>query len=252
MKKIVTICFFLFFGQLANAQEKIKTIHFASEEWPRATEKNGDGLYWDIFRKVYKAAKIDIKFDLVPYSRSMNLAKNKKVDAAVAAYWEEVEGVYYSELPFDLDVTAVVFLKNNLKTWKGEHSLAGKKVGWIRGYDFNDYLSVPVLKREVNKRKQGYSMLNKNRIDFYMDALTDLDIARKQGLIDDKKHQVEIVNRLNMYLVFSKNPRGKKLKDIFDQIFPTLVKSGELRRLFNKWQILTYPFNEKGIQILKN
>jgi len=246
MKKIVLISLICFYALTAIAGEKITTIKLASEEWEKVTEKKGKGLYWDIFRMVYNPVGIDLKTKLVPYTRSMNLAKKKKVDAAVAAYVDEVENVLYSKLPFDSDITSVVFLKNKVKEWKGESSLVGKKVGWIRGYEFDEYLSVKIKKREINKRKQAFSMLEKGRIDFFMDAMVDLQLELAKGYMDAPKYQIKVIKRLNLYLVFAKNKRGEALKKIYDERMPQLVKSGKIKQLFDKWKITSYPYDKSG------
>ena len=48
-------------------------------------------------------------------------------------------------------------------------------------------------------------------------------------------YTVETVLELERYLVFANNNRGKKLKKIFDFRFPHLVKTGEIERLYDKW-----------------
>jgi polar amino acid transport system substrate-binding protein len=56
-----------------------------------------------------------------------------------------------------------------------------------------------------------------------------------KGIIDVSSYTVETVLELERYLVFANNKKGKELKKIFDQRFPNLVKSGEIEKLFAKW-----------------
>ena len=48
-------------------------------------------------------------------------------------------------------------------------------------------------------------------------------------------HTVETVLELERYLVFANNSKGKKLKKIYDHRFPHLMRSGEIEKIFAKW-----------------
>jgi polar amino acid transport system substrate-binding protein len=41
--------------------------------------------------------------------------------------------------------------------------------------------------------------------------------------------------QLDRYLAFSNSKKGEKLRQIFNQRYPLLVKSGEIEKLFAKW-----------------
>ncbi|PCI28319.1 MAG: hypothetical protein COB67_06625 [SAR324 cluster bacterium] len=252
MKKLLLASLIFCFTFTAAAQAKIKSINFASEYWEEATEKDGTGLYWEIFRMVYKLEEIELKFKIYPYARAMKMVRNKEVDASVGSYAGEFDDVLYSELPFDLDVTSIVYLKSKGIKWEGEKTIAGKKVGWIRDYVYDEYISVKVKKRELNKRKQAYRMLEKGRLDFFMDSLIDVSIQMQKKYIKAEKFQVETFSQGNLYLVFADNKRGAELKAVYDKNMPKLVKSGKIKALFEKWGVPTYAFDEQGSPLAKD
>ena len=210
-------------------------IVLASEEWANATNKDGTGLYWDIFRAVYEPVGIKTKFIIRSYKGSVSLVKKNQADAMVGIHPGKIQGALSSRYPFVKDYVLVLFKKNNLYQWNGQETLKNKKVGWIKGSSFDEYLEVPVIKRELAKRENILRRLDKNQIDFFMDTRNDVESVLNKGIIDVTHYTVETVLELERYLVFADNRKGKELKKIFDDRFPRLVESGELDRLFAKW-----------------
>ncbi|MDB4442146.1 transporter substrate-binding domain-containing protein [bacterium] len=210
-------------------------IVLASVEWANATNKDGTGLYWDIFRAVYEPVGIKTKFIIRSYKGSVSLVKKNQADAMVGIHPEKIQGALSSRYPFVKDYVLVLFKKNNLYQWNGQETLKNKKVGWIKGSSFDEYLEVPVIKRELAKRENILRRLDKNQIDFFMDTRNDVESVLNKGIIDVTHYTVETVLELERYLVFADNRKGKELKKIFDDRFPRLVESGELDRLFAKW-----------------
>jgi polar amino acid transport system substrate-binding protein len=110
-----------------------------------------------------------------------------------------------------------------------------KKVGWIKGYSYDDYLEVPVIKKEFNRRESILRRLDNDQLDFFMDTRNDVESVLNKDIIDVTRYTVETVLELERYLVFANNKKGRELKKIFDHRFPQLVKSGEIEKLFAKW-----------------
>jgi polar amino acid transport system substrate-binding protein len=210
-------------------------IILASEEWANATNRDGTGLYWDIFRAVYEPVGIKTKFIIRSYKGSVSLVKKNQVDAAVGIYPEEIKGALFSKYPFVKDYVLVLFKKNKLRQWNGQETLKNKKVGWIKGYSYDDYLEVPVIKKEFNRRESILRRLDNDQLDFFMDTRNDVESVLNKDIIDVTRYTVETVLELERYLVFANNKKGRELKKIFDHRFPQLVKSGEIEKLFAKW-----------------
>ncbi len=236
-KAVFFIIFFMFcpiyFPALAgNAPAEII---LASEEWANATNRDGTGLYWDIFRAVYEPVGIKTKFIIRSYKGSVSLVKKNQVDAAVGIYPEEIKGALFSKYPFVKDYVLVLFKKNKLSQWNGQETLKNKKIGWIKGYSYDDYLEVPVIKKEFNRRESILRRLDNDQLDFFMDTRNDVESVLNKGIIDVTRYTVETVLELERYLVFANNKKGQELKKIFDHRFPQLVKSGEIEKLFAKW-----------------
>jgi len=149
-------------------------IILASEEWANATNKDGTGLYWDIFRAVYEPMGYKTKFVIRSYKGSVSLVKKNQVDAAVGIHPEKIQGALSSKYPFIKDYLLVLFKKNRLNHWNGQETLKNRKIGWIKAYSYDDYLEVPVIKKEFSKRENILHRLDKDQIDFFMDTRNGL------------------------------------------------------------------------------
>jgi len=210
-------------------------IVMASEEWTNATNKDGTGLYWDIFRAIYEPVGIKTKFIIQSYNGSVKLVKKNRVDAAVGIYPDLIQGALFSKFPFIKDYVLVLFKKNELNQWNGQESLQNKRVAWITGYSYDEFLEVPVIKREFSSRDNILRQLDNDQVDFFLDTRNDMESVLNKGIVEVSCYTVETVLELDRYIVFADNPKGKQLKKIFDYRFPLLVQSGEIERLFAKW-----------------
>ena len=223
------------------AEDIPHTIKIEAEAWPRATEVDGRGMYWDIIRKIYEPEGVKVELGTSTYTRSVGLMKSGEVDAMVGAYANEIEGALYAKSHFDTDVVAALFKKNSV-TWQGEASLKGKHIASIKGYQLSDYISVPFKVHEYRDRKEIIRLLDDEKIDFFVDAQMDIQEELKKSYIPKNTFQLEIVKQLKVYIVFCDNDRGKYLRDMFDQRFNSLLQEGEIKRIFDKWNWPLYPF----------
>ena len=224
------------------AAQEITTIHFVSEEWEGFTNADGTGLYWDIFRRIYEPVGISVTFDIVPYIRATKMVQDQQTDAAAAVYADEFTPALFPKWHFDSEVVSALFKKGKVASWEGEASLSGR-LGWIRGYEYDQYLSNTYEFVEVDSRKSAFKMLEFGHLDFFLDAATDLQTAMEKGEVDSEQFQMETVLQLNLYLAFAENDRGRQLMEIFDTRMTELIASGELKPLFAQWDS-DYPFEE--------
>lgn len=218
-----------------NYAEEVKDINVTSEEWESATQADGSGLYWDILRRVYEPVGIKVNWSIASYSRSVALVRLKRADAWVGSYKDEEEDVIYPASHFDADDVSALFIQKSDQAWQGESSLEGKDVAWIKGYELHEYLGVKFNNRELTNRDAVLQLLEIGRLDYFIDARPEINSYFGEALEKDKRFVVETIKKLKLYLGFANTPKGQRLADIFDERFPTLIESGELKPLFEKW-----------------
>jgi ABC-type amino acid transport substrate-binding protein len=221
----------------------IKNITGVSENWEGATDKNCKGIYWEIATEVYKLSDIKLTCKLVPYSRSIKLVQNNKADFWIGSYIDEEDFAYYPKIPIDADIVSVLYNRSHIG-FKNINDLKNKKVAWVQGYDYDEYLNFKVNKKEIHTRASGIKMILLGRVDYLLDAMVDLKISLKKLTPKQRKRLVlkEII-KLKLYLGFNNTKKGRLLAKIWDTNIEKLHKNGKLLELYKKsnYNIL-YPY----------
>jgi len=235
---LLSLLTFTSFNTLAQYDE----IHIASEPWEDATNKDGTGLYWEIFQRVFESEGIKVKPNLMTYQRSMGLVQESKVDASVAAYKNEVEQALYPRWHFDADIISALYRTDSLSNFQREASLKNKHVAWIDGYKIDQHIDKNFNLHKLMERKHALKLLDEGKIDFFVDAEADLNTALNKGYVDKQNFTIDTLKELNLYLVFSDNERGHFFRELYDRRMGEMIHSGELKALFEKWDWNIYPF----------
>jgi polar amino acid transport system substrate-binding protein len=233
---------FALFCSLAQAGEAAppSVIHLASEEWEDYTAADGHGLGWDVLRQVFEPMGVKLDLRTVPYLRSVGLAERGEVDACVGSYHGESSDVLYPRWNFDTDHIYALGLASS--PVPAPETLGSFRLAWVRGYDYQDYLPNVRHYDEVIRRTGIVSMLTHNRADFYIDALTEVEYVQNLAK-DPSQFRRTHIAELPLYLCFAKTPQARTLMALFDQRMEELVKSGELKPIFERWK-QPYPFDE--------
>lgn len=221
-------------------------VRLASERWEDYTNADGTGVAWDVLRKVFEPAGVKVVIASVPYSRAIGLVKRGEADAWVGSYHEESADNIYPHWHFDTDHIYALSLSS--KPVPTPDSLGQFKLSWVRGYDYQRYLPKVGEYREVQRREGILPMLERGRVDFYIDAQTEVDYVLDQAPQSEReKFRSTHIAELPLYLAFGKTDKGRALKALFDQRMDKLVASGELREIFAHWE-QPYPFDKAGHQ----
>ncbi|MNE49024.1 Bacterial extracellular solute-binding protein, family 3 [compost metagenome] len=114
------------------------------------------------------------------------------------------------------------------------------RLAWVRGYDYGSYLPDVHEYREIQRREGILPMLEHDRVDFYIDAQTEVDYVLSQSSQPERFRRTHVAE-LPLYLAFARNGQAKALCDLFDKRMDELVRSGELKPIFEHWK-QPYPF----------
>lgn len=223
--------------------QTIETVTIATPSWKNLTNRDGTGLYFDLFRMIYDSPLFKLNFVIVPWKRGKVMLMNQSADIQPAAYQTPATTPWiYSEYPMDVDYTVAVFKKSQIKKWSGQKSMKGRKVVWPRDYNFHNYLDVKVKWEEIDYPNQGWLMIESDRTDFYMDILPAINAYIRKHNPDMRIFNVETVLTINTYPRFFSSEKGKTLRDFYDKKASVLFGNGEIKRLFKKWNIKYPPF----------
>ncbi|MDR6711856.1 polar amino acid transport system substrate-binding protein [Pseudomonas hunanensis] len=226
----------------ASAQQPVQQIHLVSEEWLDYTNADGTGLAWDVLRKVFEPAGVKVSLQSAPYSRAVGLVKRGEADAWVGSYKDENEDNLYPRWHFDMDhIYALGLVSKPVPT---PATIGQYRLAWVRGYNYGSYLPNVHQYREIQRREGILPMLEHERVDFYIDALTEVEYVQGQAPQPERFRRTHVAE-LPLYLAFARNEQGKALSALFDQRMAVLVRSGELKAIFERWK-QPYPFSPDG------
>ncbi|AIR89226.1 substrate-binding periplasmic protein [Pseudomonas cremoricolorata] len=213
-------------------------IILVSEDWDQYTEADGSGLAWDVLRKVFEPAGVKVVAQTAPYSRAIGLVKRAEADAWVGSYKAENADNLYPRWHFDVDHIYALGLADG--PVPSAENIGSYRLAWVRGYDYARYLPNVGNGREVQRREGILPMLEHHRVDFYIDALTEVDYVLGHAAEPQRFRRTHIAE-LPLYLAFADTNDARQLLELFDRRMAELVRSGELKPIFQRWQ-QPYPF----------
>ncbi len=237
MKYIVLIV--LFAGMNALFAKELTVI---SESWEGATNHDGSGLYWDIVEKVYEPLGYKVVKKYASYSKSAEAVRMDQADLWLGSYKDEKAFALYPKYHFDQAVILAVFHSELFEQWKGQKSLEGLKVAWMRGYDYSKFLSVNVQSQEVNSLANGLKLLKSERIDIFIDNKKDLLEPMQRYRLDNDNYMKKIILQLKLYPAFSNSKKGKELRKIWDERMKELIEMIDFKELYFNSEYTIFPY----------
>lgn len=237
--RVVLLAMLLSVAPWAVAAEGLpKQIQLVSEEWIDYTNADGTGVAWDVLRKVFEPAGVKVVTQSAPYSRAVGLVKRGEADAWVGSYKEENGDNLYPRWHFDMDHIYALGLAS--KPVPTSQNVGKYRLAWVRGYDYGSYLPDVHEFREIQRREGILPMLEHDRVDFYIDSQTEVDYVLNQASQPERFRRTHVAE-LPLYLAFARNDQAKALRDLFDKRMAELVRTGELKPIFEHWR-QPYPF----------
>lgn len=198
------------------------------------------GYSWDILRESFQASGYTIDLLIVPWARAMKIVKASKADilfpAGINSKRKKI--FYYSKHPVDRANFVVYVRKGSKIKWKGLDSLKGLKIGVVRGFNYGDeWTKIKGIKKySVNTILQGFKMLAARRLDGFLGYEYNGDYVLIQNHMKNEFKKLPSFGYTSEYLVALKtNPNAKKFLNAYDNGFELLQKSGELKKIKEKW-----------------
>ncbi|MDR2308077.1 MAG: transporter substrate-binding domain-containing protein [Paucimonas sp.] len=238
LRTVLLAAMLLIAGPGVMAREAPSQVRLVSEQWLDYTNADGTGLAWDVLRKVFEPAGVKVVAKSAPYSRAVGLVKRGEADAWVGSYQEENEDNLYPRWHFDMDHIYALGLTS--KPAPTLETIGQYRLAWVRGYAYANYLPNVRSFREIQRREGILPMLEHDRVDYYVDALAEVDYVLSQAPNPQDFRRTHVAE-LPLFLAFTRSEQGKALRDLFDRRMEQLVRSGELKPIFERWK-QPYPF----------
>lgn len=215
--------------------ERPKDIRLVSDAWHDLTRKDGTGLYFDLIRTVYARVGVQVSTQILPYARAVSMVRDKRADAWVASFMNEKDFPLYPKWHFDRNAQMVVYRANAAPPYKNQDSLANRKVAWLRDFGLDRYIKVPMQVTEVDSLASAFGMLDRDRIEYFVGARSDLAEHIRHAKVDMSRYRMEFVMHLGLYLAFADTAKGAALRALWDQEMETLHRSENLLAIYKKY-----------------
>lgn len=231
----------LFFTSCTFANEN-KEIIVASESWKGATNRDGSGLYWDVIKAVYEPLGYTIIKKHLRFNESAEMVRSDNADIFLGAYKNMKSYIVTPKYYFDQKVIVAVFRNEAIEQWEGQESFEGLKMGWVRGYDYDQYLKANVRVEELSNRNNGLKQLKNERLDAFIDDREYLRPYLLKAKLDSDEFTKKIIMQLKLYPGFSKNSKGKRLMAQWDKQMKKLIKTDVFKKLYFESEYTLFPY----------
>jgi polar amino acid transport system substrate-binding protein len=219
----------------------ITEIIVCTQEWAGDTNEDMTGFYWDTLHAVFDP--VGIKFDatFMPYKVSIAQIQAKKCDMALSGYLDEYSDMLYTQWPQELEEVVAIHAKGT--SFSNQRSFVGKKSAWLKGYGFQQFLTVEIDFTEVRSEALGLRMLEQKRIDYFVDYEATIKKAAKETGFDLSNYKFSPVTSFSnlIHHMFRKDDRGATLVGLYNRRMAELYKDGTLDQIFEKHKKGRYP-----------
>lgn len=210
---------------LFSGMNQAKSIVVTAGEWPGYTHANGSGLYFDILREALNQPDLKMHIRVSNWKRAKHSFLAGRADILICDYKTVHSGWFYPRWHLDYDPSVQLYSMSALASLA---ELADQPVGWLLGYDFDQYLPVQVKAYEVASHAEGFQLLSHGRLKAFISYQMHVPVALQSQLSAIELHQARA-----MYPVFRDDLQGRLLAKAYDEGMLRLYQSGRLKALFN-------------------
>ncbi len=120
-------------------------------------------------------------------------------------------------------------------------NIAKSSVIWIKGYSYEKVFNHQLNYQEIANRRTGLKLVASHRINYYIDADSDIKIFLKNNPALISKIKCKIIHHERIYLAFNKTPFAIHLKNTWDNTIPKLIQSGFLEKIYKDYGLKPLP-----------
>ena len=223
-------------------------ITMAADPWPPFADPDaeGEGLAIRIVRAAFESQGYEVEMKFLPWARALQSVQEGIFDI-IPTIWvsREREDHYDFSDPFLINTIVVIKRATDQFEYTGLNSLAGKKIGLIRGYSYDEEFlaATNYQKVTVSYLIQSLFLLTSYRIDLVVE---DLIVARmllnrqEESLRNSISFVDNPLSQKALHIAVSKNtPRGREILDIFNTGLMEIRNNGTYNALIREYHILS-------------
>lgn len=251
MKKIIAIGISLFlFIVISSTDSWADVITLRADEWcPYNCQPNSNepGFMVEIAEVIFKKAGHTVEYDIMPWSRAIEDARQGKINGIIAAGKDDAPDFIFPEIEQAKMYGAFYVKKGDSWQYKGLDSLKVKVLGVIK-----DYTYIPEIDKYINDNQKNRKLIQVASGDTALDSSIKKLLAGRIGVVIEdsnvmsqyiKKNlgadQLQVAGQLppdDLYIAFSpSNPKSKEYAKMISEGIAELRKSGKITEILNKY-----------------
>ncbi|GAB6110431.1 hypothetical protein [Desulfomicrobium salsuginis] len=209
-----------------------------SPYWEGFTGPDGRGLYHDLMNAVFTRRGDTVRHLETPAKRGLIMVREGQADIYTCQAKAE-DGLELARLPMYEGEFHALFLSRTFPHWNGVASLENKRLVWRLGYYSPHDFPVPVQFDETTTGTEALKRVVRESSDCYIDDyhLITETVNAYQPPLDSGNFRIESVGFRQYAPVFSASPRGRELRDAFEQGMRALAEQGKLLPIYEKWKL---------------
>ncbi|WP_195763472.1 substrate-binding periplasmic protein [Duganella guangzhouensis] len=202
------------------------------------------GLGTDLVRLLAQRHGYQVRFEIYPWRRALEVVSGANSDMLVAAYRsaERQRVMRFSEQPFFRDDVVFYVRADSMPVWEGDYALLkGRRIvvinGWHYGVAFAKAL--PQLRVSVtNTVENGLRMLAYGHVELFATNRRDTEpVVKTLGLQDKVLPLAPMIDMQDAYFAYPLKPRYPELSAQMDRMLLELKRNGELQKLARRYGV---------------
>ena len=118
-----------------------ETITLVADEWPPYNDDPSSGQKGygvELMERIFKEAGIDLDYQILPWSRAIQMVEQGTRDALIGATKEEVPDFVFPQEAVGLSKLAILVRSDSTFRYQGIDSLKGMQIGALKGYEYGE------------------------------------------------------------------------------------------------------------------
>nr|WP_315249341.1 transporter substrate-binding domain-containing protein [uncultured Duganella sp.] len=201
---------------------------------------NGEfsGMAVELIRLVAQRHNYQLRFQIYPWRRALEVVAGGKSDLLAAAYKtpERQRVMRYSQHDFFRDEVAFYGRSRGVPGWQGDYArLAGRRIAVINGWSYGPAFAraAPQLLISVtNTVENGLRMLERGHVELFASNRRDTEpVLDALDLREQVTALAPLIDTLSAFFTYPLAPRYPELPAQMDLLLTEMKRNGELQKL---------------------
>ncbi|WP_163831002.1 substrate-binding periplasmic protein [Spartinivicinus ruber] len=259
--RLLFLCW-LFISPIVFSKDVIR---IASGEWPPFLSQhyNEYGAGSHIVKEAFALEGIKVVYIFYPWKRSMETAKDGKVDATLLWSKNKERAKYFLFSDPVLTLRHVFFHRKDFQfDWKTIENLKQYKIGVTRGYFYGEQIQNAIENKLIDTEIGNTDIINLKKLIakriqlFIIEPEVGYELLVKNFSASDQKlltnHHRAIQERQWYLLVSNKSPQAEKWLEKFNKGLAKLKKQGTIDKIMDDVLMGRYSEKSRSVSPAKN